>query len=89
MSPHTPIRTGFEELTSRDSDGIHVTLLWNRANNDTVVAVFDASTDAAFELEVADNPPLDVFNHPYAYAAFHHIDPENAHERLAAEAITA
>ena len=27
-----------------------------------------------FEIDVDDAPPLDVFNHPYAYAAFRGID---------------
>jgi hypothetical protein len=61
--------TGFEELASRDSNGIAVSLLWHRGNKSVRVAVFDASTDSAFQLEVGNAAPLDVFNHPYAYAA--------------------
>lgn len=67
------IGSGFEELTSRENNGVHVSLLWNRTDNSLRVAVFDASTESAFELEVGDAPPLDVFNHPYAYAAYRHI----------------
>jgi hypothetical protein len=70
MTAHDDTYTGFEELTSRDSNGIAVSLLWHRRDNSVRVAVFDASTDSAFELEVGDAAPLDVFNHPFAYAAY-------------------
>ena len=73
MTATTPITTGFEELMSRESNGISVTLLWNRADDHASVYVVDASTDTSFELDT-DGAPLDVFNHPYAYAAFRGID---------------
>jgi hypothetical protein len=60
----------YEELASRESNGIRVSLMWSRAGNDVKVAVYDAATDSAFELEVGTASPLDVFNHPFAYAAF-------------------
>jgi hypothetical protein len=64
----------YEELATRESNGIHVQLLWNRADDDLKVAVYDASTDSAFELAVLDASPLDVFDHPFAYAAFRGVD---------------
>jgi hypothetical protein len=61
---------GIEELMSRESNGIHVALLWNRANDEVKVTVHDSVTGGGFELEVGDHSPLDVFHHPYAYASF-------------------
>jgi hypothetical protein len=58
------------ELISRESNGITVRLLWNRATNLVTVAVADAASDDYFELVLAeDEPALEVFNHPYAHAA--------------------
>ena len=40
------------------------------ASDDTLtVCVFDTSTETSFELEVGAASPLDVFHHPFAYAA--------------------
>ena len=62
----TPAR----ELDSRINDGIHVRLLWNPADGHISVAVNDTKTGDTFELRVGDNDrALDVFRHPYAYAA--------------------
>lgn len=57
------------ELDRRQSDGIDVRLLWNQTDDLVVVAVFDAKTGDAFELPAAPHQALDVFHHPYAYAA--------------------
>jgi hypothetical protein len=58
------------ELDSRTSDGIHVRLLWHRHDARVSVAVHDTKTGDAFELPVPDGSrALDVFHHPYAYAA--------------------
>jgi hypothetical protein len=57
------------ELAHRESGGITVRLLWSRSSNALAVAVRDVR-GAAFELVLAPNErPLDVFRHPYAYAA--------------------
>ena len=66
----TTTSTTFEELLGRESNGITVSLLWNRDEDSLSVCVFDASTDVSFELEVGAASPTDVFNHPFAYAAF-------------------
>ena len=58
------------ELDSRSSDGIHVQLLWHPRDGRVSVAVNDTKADRAFELAVHDrDQALDVFRHPYAYAA--------------------
>lgn len=56
------------ELARRESDGITVELLWSRENDVLAVSVQNAR-GGNFELVLGPNePPLDVFHHPYAYA---------------------
>ena len=58
------------ELASRESNGISVKLFWSRATNLVTVAVADLANDDYFELVLGeDEPALDVFQHPFAYAA--------------------
>ena len=58
------------ELDSRMGDGIRVRLLWHSVDSRVSVAVQDTRTGETFEVPVGDNDrPLDVFHHPYAYAA--------------------
>jgi hypothetical protein len=64
------IATEPRELDSRTSDGIRVELLWHPLDGHVSVAVNDTKTGEAFELEVRHSQqPLEVFHHPYAYAA--------------------
>jgi hypothetical protein len=58
------------ELAVRDQNGLAVTLFWLRGTNVSVVSVLDKRNGEGFELvlEAADRA-LDVFHHPYAYAA--------------------
>jgi hypothetical protein len=58
------------ELAHRTSDGLEVSLLWRRRDNRVSVSVYDSKTGEGFELPVEDHKPLEVFHHPYAYAAF-------------------
>lgn len=58
------------ELDSRSSDGIEVRLLWRENDGQILVEVTDTRTGELFELPVRDGDrALDVFHHPYAYAA--------------------
>jgi hypothetical protein len=57
------------ELDRRHSDGIDVRLLWNQTDDQLVVAVFDAKTGDAFEIEIEGHEAADAFHHPYAHAA--------------------
>jgi hypothetical protein len=58
------------ELDSRCNDGIQVKLLWCRDSGRPWVTVVDTRSRDAFCVEVDDNErPLDVFHHPFAYAA--------------------
>jgi hypothetical protein len=65
-----------DELASRESNGIAVYLLWDRSKDLVVVTVIDRATDAAFSIEVDDASPMDVFHHPFAYAAFRNVSTE-------------
>lgn len=63
------------ELDHRSNDGIDVWLLWSTPNDHIIVSVADAKTGECFELDVRDgDSPMDVFRHPYAYAAWQGID---------------
>lgn len=60
-----------EVLAERSGAGVTVSLLWRRGGGRSSVRVDDARTGESFELGVAPgDDPLDVFHHPYAYAAF-------------------
>jgi hypothetical protein len=62
--------TLIRELDRRVSDGIEVRLLWRPYDEAVLVAVSDARTDESFAIEVREGEkPLDVFKHPFAYAA--------------------
>jgi hypothetical protein len=73
-APHQPER----ELAHRASDGIEVVLFWQELNNDLTVCVSDQRTGAYFELAADPKHALDVFEHPYAYAAFNGLQYEEA-----------
>jgi hypothetical protein len=63
------------ELSHRFHDNIDVRLLWRQHDDRVVVAVADGKTGEQFSIEVPDGErALDVFHHPYAYAARHRID---------------
>jgi hypothetical protein len=66
MSPATPQT---RELAARESDGIHVLLLWHPDENGLTVSVEDSRAGDRFELAVASDRALDAFYHPFAYAA--------------------
>ena len=67
--------TTTRELQRRVNDGITVRLLWCQHDGQVEVAVTDAKTGEAFSVPVHDNErALDVFHHPYAYAASQGID---------------
>jgi hypothetical protein len=70
-----PAAHQLRELDRRSNHGIDVALLWDERDNRVVVAVSDARAGTAFEIELrAGDEPLDVFHHPYAYAAWRGID---------------
>jgi hypothetical protein len=72
----------FRELDHRSHDRIDVRLLWRQRDDRVVVAVADEKTGARFNIEVRDGErALDVFHHPFVYAAWLGIEtPEPASE---------
>jgi hypothetical protein len=65
----TAAATQTRELAARDSDGIHVLLLWHPPENTLTVSVEDDRAGDRFQLSVAPDRALDAFYHPFAYAA--------------------
>ncbi len=59
----------WQELASRDGDGLEISLLWSKAADRGKVTVTDARLDESFELDVAGAEALAAFHHPFAYAA--------------------
>lgn len=55
------------ELARRRTGGIDIYLLWSPADDTLAVTVLDPM-DGSFELVVAADEALEVFEHPYAYA---------------------
>lgn len=66
----TTSTTTVHELDHRRNDGLDVRLLWDSATDRVSVSLHDSKTGEGFEVEVGrDERPLDVFHHPFAYAA--------------------
>ena len=65
----------FRELDRRVHDRIDVRLLWRARDDRVIVAVADGKTGERFSVEVRDaERALDVFRHPFAYAAWHRVE---------------
>jgi hypothetical protein len=62
---HTP-----KELVARHNGTTDVALLWSRRRRLAAVVLHDDARGESFELLVGPtDDPLDVYEHPYAYAA--------------------
>ena len=61
--------TNLTELNHRESNGIAVTLLWNRGDGRAYCARLRRRTDEQFDLDCPEANALDVFHHPFAYTA--------------------
>jgi len=57
------------ELAHRANQGIDVYLVWYPDDDSLAVTVVDESGES-FELVVDPHEALEVFDHPYAYAAY-------------------
>jgi hypothetical protein len=57
------------ELAHRNSNGIDVALLWSKTTGRLLVAVADLRDGTTFTVDAPREKALDVFNHPFAYAA--------------------
>jgi hypothetical protein len=74
------------ELDVREQNGASVTLFWIRGTDLLVVSVVDRGSGPSFELvlEPAERA-LDVFHHPYAYAAARGLDTLDTLDTLSEE----
>ncbi len=79
---HQPYR----ELAHRTNDGVEVVLFWHQISDQLTVSVSDQRSGAYFELAAEPDGALDVFNHPYAYAAFRGVPYAEVSLRSRAEA---
>jgi len=70
---HTDTFTRRRELDRRSGDGLDVRLFWNERDGHLTISVADGRTGDRFELEAEPGNALDVFHHPYAYAAFRQV----------------
>ena len=82
------ITDALRELDHRWNDGIDVRMLWRQHDDRVVVAVDDEKTGARFSIEVpVGGDALDVFQHPFAYAAWHRIDTHSEASDVTATAL--
>jgi hypothetical protein len=62
--------TDTRELDYRTANGVEVALLWHASGDFLSVLVSDARIGETFELVLDErDDAMDVFHHPYAYAA--------------------
>ena len=72
--------TSIRELDSRVGDGLHVRLWWDESSGAIWVSVLDTRSGDALSIEVTEGQrPLDVFQHPFAYAPREHVEAINAY----------
>jgi hypothetical protein len=69
MSGSSRTHQGYRELAYRETDGLEIVLFWHQPTDQLSVSVSDERTGAYFELEAGADEALEVFQHPYAYAA--------------------
>jgi hypothetical protein len=82
---HAPASPARIELAKRKNAGIQVTLLWTEDTDTVAVLVRDDGNDDQFELSVEPGAnALQIFEHPYAYAAWRGVDYRLADLRRAA-----
>jgi hypothetical protein len=65
----TRIEHEARELAHREANGIEVALLWSPAHGGLTVVCADLRAGNCFALAAEPATALDVFHHPYAYAA--------------------
>jgi hypothetical protein len=77
----TSTTSNVRELAHRRNDGLDIRLLWDPATDRVTVALQDGKTGDGFEVEVGPGErALDVFHHPFAYAAFRDAAKKRARE---------
>lgn len=69
MDETQTVETLPQELAHRENDGVNVWLLWDAHASRVFVLVHDSRLGDSFEVEANSAQALEVFHHPYAYAA--------------------
>jgi hypothetical protein len=69
MAPTDTTAEPYRELACRANDGVEVVLFWHQVTNELTVTVSDERTGGYYEIPADPDKALDVFHHPYAYAA--------------------
>jgi hypothetical protein len=67
-------RSTFTELARRTGDNLTVSLVWRPQDNRLRVMVADTAAGQEFQLDAHPENALDIFYHPFAYAAFRGVD---------------
>ena len=67
-------RSDITELARRTGDNLAVSLLWRQEDNRLRVVVTETIGGREFELDAHPENALDIFYHPFAYAAFRRLD---------------
>lgn len=84
MTESAPATT--HELHNRVNDGIQVRLLWRSDHDHLWVSVTDTKRREQFGIDVRDRGlALDVFHHPYAYAAHYGVETNTTSEGATAK----
>ena len=63
-----PSASDWQELATREGDGLEVFLLWSKSADRVKVTVTDLELDEEFEIDVAGADALTAFHHPFTYA---------------------
>ena len=71
----TPIRTRIRELAERTSNGTRIRLYWRQGTHELWVELWERELDVTIEITADPEHALEVFHHPYAYAAAHNALP--------------
>ncbi len=73
MQAWTTTTQQVKELAHRASDGVEVSLLWNESDGRVSVVCTDERSGDWFAINADPKDALDVFHHPFAYAAYRGI----------------
>jgi hypothetical protein len=79
----TRIRTHVRELAERTSNGTRIRLYWLQGTRELWVEVWEPELDVTMKIPADPERALDVFHHPYAYAAAHNSHPLGAEQHAA------
>ena len=79
----TPTRKRIRELAERTSNGTRIRLYWRQGTRELWVEIWERELDVTIEIPADPERALEVFHHPYAYAAAHNAPPLAAEQHAA------